>query len=82
MTDFPHRLANLRTMKPGKTALALAAALVLITTGCQTFSLTDEEFERQQHGQPADPEAGTVVGAAGTVGFLGAMIGAAVAGAR
>jgi hypothetical protein len=69
-------------MKSGKTALALFAALLSMTTGCQTFSLTDEEFERQQRGQPADPEVGAVVGVAGTAGYLGAMIGAAVAGKK
>jgi hypothetical protein len=68
-------------MKSGKTALALVAALVLMTTGCQTFSLTDEEFERQRHGQSVDPETGVVVGAAGTAAYWAAMIGAMVAGA-
>jgi hypothetical protein len=80
MTDFSHQLANLRTMKVGKTALALATALVLLTTGCQTFSMTDEEFYRQQRGQSIDPETGAVVGTAGTLGYWGAMIAAAVAG--
>jgi hypothetical protein len=54
--------------------------LALLGSGCQTFSLTEEQFAQQQQGQVADPETGAVVGAAGTLGYFGAMIGALVAG--
>lgn len=64
--------------------LALVVAVVLFTcTGCQTFSLSEEDFERQRRGLTADQETGKVVDAVGTagyLGFLGAMIGKAVAG--
>ncbi len=80
MADFCCVFDRLRTMKLRQAVLVLAMAAVLGTTGCQTFSMTDEQFERQQHGQPTDPEVGVVVGAAGSVGYLGAMIGAAVTG--
>jgi hypothetical protein len=82
MTAFFRHVATVPAMKPAKTALVLAATLGLLTTGCQTFSLTDEEFYRQQRGQPADPEVGTAVGAVGTVGYLGAMIGKVAAGGK
>lgn len=57
-------------------ALALVAGTVLITcTGCQTFSLSAEDFQRQQSGQTVDRETGEAVAAAGTVGYFGTMIG-------
>ncbi len=56
----------------------LCGIVLAACTGCQTFSLSEEEFQRQQRGQMADPETGAVVGLLGSVGFFGAMIGAAV----
>jgi hypothetical protein len=47
--------------------------------GCQTFSLTEEDFQRQQRGETVDRETGAVVGTVGSVGFLGALLGLAVA---
>ena len=49
--------------------------------GCQTFSLSDADFQKQQKGQVIDPKTGEVVGVVGTAGYYGAMIGEAVAGA-
>ncbi len=49
--------------------------------GCQTFSLSDEDFQKQQRGEMVDRETGKTVGAVGTVGYLGAIVGEAVAGA-
>ena len=53
---------------------------MLLVSGCQTFTLTKEEWHRQQQGQYADPEVGEVVDVFGTVGAFGAM-GAMAAGA-
>ena len=47
--------------------------------GCQTFSLSNEDFQKQQRGKMVDPETGQVVGVAGTVGYLGAVVGGAIA---
>jgi hypothetical protein len=67
-----------------KTDLPIALSLVLTVgcTGCQTFSLTQDQFDSQQRGQCADPEVGAVVGTFGTLGYLGAVIGAAAAGVK
>ena len=59
----------------------LAGLVALTCVGCQSFSLSKEEFEKQQKGQMVDPSVGTAVGVVGTVGYLGAAIGAAVTGA-
>jgi hypothetical protein len=56
-------------------------ALLLICSGCQTFSLSEEDFYNQQRGKTVDPQTGRVVEAAGTAGYAGAMIGAAIASA-
>ncbi len=69
-------------MKTRKRLILLIAQLGLVGTGCQTFTLTEEEFEQQQHGAAADPQVGAVVGAAGTIGCMGAAIGYAVARAK
>ena len=58
----------------------LLLALSFVSTGCQTFSLTKEDFEKQQRGEMADPETGRVVGTVGYAAYLGAMIGAMLAG--
>ena len=60
----------------------LLLGIVLIgCAGCQTFSLSNEDFQKQQKGQVIDPKTGEVVGVVGTAGYYGAMIGEAVAGA-
>lgn len=58
--------------------LALGATLAGCV-GCQTFSLSDKDFQKQQRGQMADRETGAVVGVAGTVGYIGAVVGEALA---
>jgi hypothetical protein len=35
--------------------------------GCQTFSLSDEDFQKQQKGQTIDPRTGEIVGTVGTI---------------
>jgi len=47
--------------------------------GCQTFSLSDEDFQKQQRGGMVDQETGEAVGVVGTVGYYGAIVGDAVA---
>lgn len=47
--------------------------------GCQTFSLSDADFQKQQKGQAIDPKTGEIVGVVGTAGYYGAMIGEFVA---
>jgi hypothetical protein len=66
-------------MKIRKRLILLILLLGLLASGCQTFSLTKEEFELQRQGKTVDPEVGTVVEVAGTIGYMGAMIGAAAA---
>ena len=51
----------------------------MICSGCQTFSLSDEQFRAQQNGGVADPDTGAVVGTAGTLGYYGATLGALIA---
>ena len=54
---------------------AFAASVILIASvGCQTCSLTEADFQRQQHGQTVDPETGEVVATVGTVGYVGFML--------
>jgi hypothetical protein len=60
-------------------ALSLLA-LLIYCAGCQTFSLTEEEYFRQQNGEMVDPETGAVVGVLGTAGYLGGAAGQAIAG--
>jgi hypothetical protein len=60
--------------------LILLLALAFLSIGCQTFSLTKEDFEKQQRGEMVDPETGRVVGMVGYAAYLGAAIGAMVAG--
>jgi hypothetical protein len=57
----------------------LGGVLLALCAGCQTFSLTEEQFQRQQRGEMADPKTGAAVQAVGTVGYLGAIISEAVA---
>jgi hypothetical protein len=52
----------------------LLISLGLGSVGCQTFSLTEQQFEAQQRGCTVDPETGMVVGVAGYAGMLGAAI--------
>lgn len=56
-------------------------AVLLICSGCQTFTLSEEDFYNQQRGKMVDPQTGRAVEVAGTAGYAGALIGAAVASA-
>jgi hypothetical protein len=47
--------------------------------GCQTFSLSEADFQRQQRGEMVDPDTIAVVGAAGSIGYIGVGIGEVVA---
>jgi hypothetical protein len=47
--------------------------------GCQTFKLSEADFQKQQSGKMVDRETGEAVGVVGTMGYYGTMIGAAVA---
>jgi len=58
------------------------AAILLACAGCQTFTLSDEDFQKQQRGGVADPHVGAAVSVAGTAAYMGAVVGAAVAGVR
>jgi hypothetical protein len=63
-------------------ASTAAIGLVLITgVGCQTFNLSEEDFQKQQRGQMVDPKVGEAVATAGTIGCVGALTGLAVAAA-
>ena len=67
---------NARSERLRSLLLAAAAGLALIAcAGCQTFSLSEEDFQKQRRGQTVDQETGEVVGVAGTLGYYGAMIG-------
>lgn len=58
----------------------LLTGVVLSTcVGCQTFKLSESDLQKQQSGKMVDRETGEAVGVVGTLGYYGAMIGAAVA---
>ena len=59
----------------------LAAAILMGCAGCQTFRLSEEDFRKQQRGEMVDKKVGDAVGAAGTLGYYGSIIGLAVANA-
>jgi len=65
-------------LRRGLTGGLLLGAVLTACVGCQTFSLSEDEFQKQQRGQMADPATGNAVGAVGTVGYLGAIVGEAV----
>jgi hypothetical protein len=47
--------------------------------GCQTFSLSDADFQKQQKGGTVDPQTGEIVGVVGTAACYGAIIGEFIA---
>jgi hypothetical protein len=53
----------------------VAGMLLLACAGCQTFSLSEEDFQKQQKGQMVDPATGQAVAVVGTVAYYGAVIG-------
>ena len=72
MSQFQRRLIG---------RLIIGVALVGCA-GCQTFSLSNEDFRKQQRGEMVDRETGAWVGGIGFVSYVGAMVGAAAAGVR
>lgn len=68
------------TKKPGNLPWACIAALaLLVSTGCQTFNMSDEDFDKQQHGQDVNPQVGEAVGTVGTVAYFGVVLGELIA---
>jgi hypothetical protein len=59
----------------------LGAMLLCCCAGCQTFSLSDDDFRKQQMGEPVDRQVGAAVAIGGTAAYYGALIGAVAAGA-
>jgi len=55
-------------MRTPKRLVLLIVLLGLVSAGCQTFTLTEESFAKQQRGEAVDREVGAWVGAAGTIG--------------
>lgn len=60
---------------------AALGLLLLGGAGCQTFSLSEEQWQKQQHGGVVDQRTGDLVGTAGSAGYYGFMIGETVAAA-
>lgn len=59
----------------------LGGVLLAACGGCQTFSLSEADFQKQQRGEMVDRKTGAAVGVVGSVGYLGAIVGEAVAAA-
>ena len=58
----------------------LSCAVALVAgAGCQTFSMSEEDFQREQRGEVVDRKTGDIVAVVGSLGALGGMTGAAVA---
>lgn len=53
----------------------LFIALALACSGCQTFSLTEGQWEKQRKGEMVDREVGTAVDFFGTLGYYGLAAG-------
>lgn len=56
----------------------MAVGIVLLaTTGCQTFSLSQEDFRKQQNGRTVDQKTGETVAVVGECGcFIGGILAA------
>jgi len=64
----------------GRLILVFLAGLVLIaSTGCQSFGMSGEDYDKLQHGQDVNPKVGEAVGTVGTIGYYGAWLGALIA---
>ncbi len=77
---IPERMKTHSTQRV--VALVLSLPLILANTGCQTFTLTREDFEKQQRGEMVDRDVGAAVGVIGSAAYFGGTIGAAVAGGK
>ena len=73
----PHKKA--RRAKRHLISGLLTGVVLSICVGCQTFNLSEADFQKQQNGKLVDRSNGEAVGVVGTAGFYGAFIGAAVA---
>ncbi len=69
-------LNRIKRIVPG----AISVALILSVTGCQTFTMSQADFEKQQAGKDVDPGVGKAVGATGSLAYLGYGIGSLLAG--
>jgi nitrate/nitrite transporter NarK len=69
----------IRWMERRITSCLLCGIVLAACAGCQTFSLSEEDLQKQQRGEMADRQTGEVVGLVGSIGYLGAIVGAAVA---
>ncbi len=67
------------TLQRGPVVALFVGVILFTCVGCQTFNLSEEDFQKQQRGQMVDCETGEAVGTAGTLGYYGAMIGGLVA---
>lgn len=59
--------------------MLLAGFLLVAGAGCQTCSLSKEDFEKQQRGQTVDKETGEAVATVGTLGYSGVILGEFIA---
>jgi hypothetical protein len=67
---------RLRLSRPGAVLLAL---VLLAGSGCQTFKMSQEDWEKQQRGEVVDPDAAGTVAVVGTIAATGILIGELVA---
>jgi hypothetical protein len=58
---------------PGLIRALLIISVAILANGCQTFSMSEEDFAKQQHGGIVDRDAGEAVAVGGTAAYLGAM---------
>jgi hypothetical protein len=72
VTTFTRRLCR-------NLSVVLVALLLLTGAGCQTFTLSEEDFQKQQRGEVVDPEVADAVAVVGTVAAVGIIIGELVA---
>jgi len=68
------------TSKPqqGRIAVLLLAVVLICTAGCQTFSMSEQDVQKQQSGQMADPKTGEAVAVVGTAVYYGVVLGLAI----
>ena len=52
----------------------LVGVILLTCVGCQTFNLSEGDFQKQQAGQMVDAETGDAVASVGFYGYWAAMI--------
>jgi len=80
---FARMAAILTPQLPRKLIGRLIIGVALVgCAGCQTFTLSNEDFRKQQRGEMVDRETGAWVGGIGFVSYIGAMIGAAATGVK